>query len=354
MKLTFKNFDWGLFLATILLLSFGLLVIYSTSPEAAKEQLIFAVLGLSAYLFVLSFDYNILKAFAGVLYLFSLLLLLFTYFWGAVFHGAARWFALGGVTFQPSEISKFIIILALGAFFSSRFWDKFSLRSFGLSLFAVLLPVAFVYLQPDLGTALILLAIWLGIAVIAGVRPLFLLLLLGIFSLSSIPLFFSLKDYQQQRILTFFNPSRDPLGSGYHVGQSLIAVGSGQLFGRGFGRGTQSHLKFLPAYHTDFIFAALAEEWGFIGSFALLVLISFFLWRLLKVSISATDDFGLLVAVGVFSMIFFQTAVSIGMNLGLMPVTGIPLPLISSGGSSLITTLVALGLAQSVAMRRKI
>jgi len=231
--------------------------------------------------------------------------------------------------------------------------SRLPFRAFLISLVLTAVPVVLVYFQPDLGTAIILLVIWLGIIVAAGIKPLYLFLMafLGLGTL--VPLWSVLKDYQQKRIISFLNPALDPLGSGYNVLQAQIAVGSGQFWGRGFGRGTQSHLQFLPEHYTDFIFAALSEEWGLIGSVALLLFFAVLLCRVLVVARAARDDFGTLIAVGVFSFLLPQIFINIGMNLGVMPITGIPLPLVSYGGSSLWVTMMALGLVQSVAIRRK-
>jgi len=271
---------------------------------------------------------------------------------GVVTRGAVRWLEIGAQQFQPSEFSKVALILFLASLLRKR-CGSVSRKIFLLSLASTMLPVVLVYFQPDLGTAIILLTIWLGLIIAAGLKPvnLFLMLAGGLGFL--VPLWSLLKDYQRQRILNFLNPALDPLGGGYNVLQSTIAVGSGQIWGRGFGRGTQSHLQFLPEYHTDFIFASLSEEWGFVGSTLLLLFFAVLLLRILVIAREARDDFGSLLVVGVFSFLLPQVFINTGMNLGLMPITGIPLPLVSYGGSSLWVTMMALGLVQSVAMRRK-
>ena len=211
-----------------------------------------------------------------------------------------------------------------------------------------------VFIQPDLGTSIVIISIVLAILWFGGLKKIYFvvsLLLVGVFST---PLWSLLKDYQRERILVFLNPSLDILGSGYNVIQSSIAIGSGGLFGRGFGRGTQSHLQFLPVFWTDFVFAAFAEEWGFVGVMLLLSLFTILFFIILTISVKTKDSFGSLISIGVFTVFFLQFIVNVGMNLGIMPVTGIPLPLVSYGGSSLLTSAFLLGLVQSVWIHEKV
>lgn len=346
-----KKFDPFLFLAMILLLTFGLTVILSTNQAAFNRQLLFALMGLVIYTGVSFLDYRLLKFVSFGLYFGILGLLALVFVSGAVTRGTVRWLEFGAVQLQPSEFSKIALILVLASLFKRNIGSRLSFRVFLISLALTALPAILVYFQPDLGTAIVLLAIWLGIVVAAGLKPLYLFLMtfLGLGAL--VPLWSALKDYQRKRIISFLNPALDPLGSGYNVLQAQIAVGSGQFWGRGFGRGPQSHLQFLPEHHTDFIFAALSEEWGLIGSVLLLLFFVVLLCRILAAARSARDDFGTLAAVGVFSFLLPQIFINVGMNLGIMPITGIPLPLVSYGGSSLWVTMAALGLVQSVAIR---
>ncbi len=348
-----KKADPFLFLAMLLLLTFGLTVILSTNPEAFGRQILFALTGLSIYIGISLLDYRLLKHASIGFYLGLLGLLGLVFVSGVVTRGTVRWLEFGVGQFQPSEFSKIAVILVLAFLLKQNVGSRLPFRAFLISLVLTAVPVVLVYFQPDLGTAIILLVIWLGIIVAAGIKPLYLFLMafLGLGTL--VPLWSVLKDYQQKRIISFLNPALDPLGSGYNVLQAQIAVGSGQFWGRGFGRGTQSHLQFLPEHYTDFIFAALSEEWGLIGSVALLLFFAVLLCRVLVVARAARDDFGTLIAVGVFSFLLPQIFINIGMNLGVMPITGIPLPLVSYGGSSLWVTMMALGLVQSVAIRRK-
>ncbi len=347
-----KQVDPFLFLAMILALIFGLVAILSTNPEAFGRQIIFALTGLVIYSGVSLFDYRLLKNVSIGLYAAITGLLGLVLVSGAVTRGTVRWLEVGTQQFQPSEFSKIALILILASLLRKHA-GFLSLKIFATSLALTTLPVILVYFQPDLGTSIILLAIWLGVIVAAGLKPAYLFLMLtgGLGLL--LPLWSLLKDYQRQRLISFLNPTLDPLGGGYNVLQSTIAVGSGQIWGRGFGRGTQSHLQFLPEHHTDFIFASLSEEWGFVGAMLLLLFFAVLLVRILLVAREADDDFGTLTAVGVFSFLLPQVFINVGMNLGIMPITGIPLPLVSYGGSSLWVTMMALGLVQSVAVRRR-
>jgi rod shape determining protein RodA len=269
---------------------------------------------------------------------------------GQVAGGAQRW--LGAGTVQPSELAKILIIVALAKFLADR---EERLEQFGTvlaSLGVVAVPMALIYLQPDLGTALTLIAIWAAMVWMAGIR-LRHLLLLGGGGLAALPLtWFSLEAYMQQRLMLFVNPASDP-DSYFNVYHALVSIGSGGWTGKGLTHGTQSQLHFLRVRHTDFIFAVTAEELGFLGSVAMMALLAYILWRTLRVAERSRDTFGRLIAAGVAALILFQSVVNIGMNLGLMPVTGIPLPFVSYGGSSYVTLMLSMGLVESVAMRHK-
>lgn len=345
-----RKVDYFLFFSMFLLLSLGLMGILSTNRQAFDRQLIFALSGLALYAASSIIDYRLLRRMSWGLFGGVLILLMLVFLAGVVSRGAVRWLEVSTAQFQPSEFAKVALVLVLAVLFEKNIGPRFSLKIFLLSLVLTGIPAVLVFLQPDLGTSLILLAIWLGILVSAGVNRLYLVTMILGGLLILVPLYGLLADYQKQRIVNFINPGGDPLGGGYHVLQSQIAIGSGQLWGRGFGRGTQSHLKFLPEYHTDFIFASLAEEWGFVGSAILLILVFILLWRILQSARYSSDDFGSLLAAGVFTFLTAQFFTNVGMNLGLLPVTGIPLPLISYGGSSLWVTMISLGLVQSVAI----
>lgn len=293
---------------------------------------------------------RIMDVLRNLLYVLILALLGITFLIGQVAGGSQRW--LGAGTIQPSEISKILTILVLAKFFADREERLERSSTVVVSLAIVVAPMFLIYLQPDLGTALALAAIWAAMVWMARIRlrHLFVLVVGG---LSLLPLaWFGLEDYMQQRLLLFVNPASDP-DSYFNVHQSLVSIGSGGWWGKGLTHGTQSQLHFLRVRHTDFIFAVTAEELGFLGAVAMLGLIFFILWRVLRIAHQSRDSFGRLIATGVAALIFFQSLVNVGMNLGLMPVTGIPLPFVSYGGSSLITTMVAMGLVESVALRQK-
>ncbi len=343
--------DWISFGCLLFLVPFGLLTLFSASPELARQQGLFALLGLVLYVILSAVNYRFWKKAAPHLYIAICLLLAITLLLGQVSRGTLRWLSWGPFNIQPAELAKFGLIVTLAAFLSSKYAFFSSLRTLFLSLLLVILPFILVILEPAVGSSFLLLIIWLGMILLSGVKIKHLgLLILPAFI--GIPfVWLLLKDYQKERILSFLNPQGDPLGSGYNVIQSLIAVGSGRLFGRGFGRGTQSQLRFLPERHTDFIFASLAEEWGFIGASILLILFFILLWRIIAVAKNSPDDFGMLVCIGTFFLMLAQITVNVGMNLGILPVTGLPLPFISYGGSSLIVSFSLLGLVQSVALR---
>jgi rod shape determining protein RodA len=269
---------------------------------------------------------------------------------GEVSGGSQRWLAAGAV--QPSELSKILVIVILAKFLADREEGMEHLGTVLVSMGIVGVPVVLIYLQPDLGTALSLLAVWVAMMWMARMRIRHLLMLLAV-GLAALPLlWFHLEDYMRDRLLLFINPSSDP-DSYFNVHQALVSIGSGGWLGKGLTQGTQSQLHFLRVRHTDFIFAVTAEELGFLGAVAMIGLIFFLLWRTLRVAELARDPFGRLIAAGVAGLILFQSVVNIGMNLGLMPVTGVPLPFVSYGGSSFLTLMVGMGLVESVAMRHK-
>ncbi len=330
----------------LLLLTLSIAVIFTSNPALALQQLIFSVVGLGFFYFLRSYDYRLLKSFIKFSYLGVLVLLIITFIIGIETRGSVRWIALGPFNLQPSELAKPILILSL-----ANFWSKNlpTWRNILISL-GILAPIwILVFRQPDLGTSLTIAFIW-GAILVASNISIFKMLLMGLAGAIIIPLgWFTLAEYQKQRIISFISPYQDPQGIGFHVIQSMIAVGSGGPIGRGLGRGTQSRLQFLPEFRTDFIFAFIAEELGFIGSFIVLLLYATLFYMGYKVLSKASDKFGQLIVVGVLGMMFFQIVINIGMNSGMLPITGITLPLLSYGGSSVVTTLISLGLIASVA-----
>ena len=347
----------------ILLVAIGLLVIYSTSFKATRlmgvsdvwRQLVFAVVGLGAFAFMARTDYrtwyNLTPWLYGLMLVFLVLVLMVSH---AVL-GAQRWIDLGIFQFQPSEFAKLVLIVVLAKFFSEHYDQMHRVRYLAMSLVIVAVPMALVMRQPDLGTALVLAAVWLAMAFASRVRKFYLVVLSGM-GLALMPFMLAhLKAYQRDRLTIFLNPQVDPLGAGHNVIQSTITIGSGQIFGRGLAAGSQSQLNFLPslAQHTDFIFAVLNEKMGFIGGSLLLALFGVLMYRTLRIGYTARDRFGLFLAIGVVAMLLFHVFINAGMNMGIAPVTGIPLPLVSYGGTALIVAMAALGLLESVAARRK-
>jgi rod shape determining protein RodA len=355
----FKKFDWWLAVAVCVLVCLGLTAIYSValSQESAdflfvKKQGIALFLGVILFSAMTWSNYRQLRSFSLVLYIFGLLLLVGVLIFGNTIRGTTGWYSLFGFSFQPVELMKIIMVVVLGKYFADRARRQIGIKEILVSAILIALPVGLVLLQPDLGSALVLLSIWVVLLIFAGAkkRHLFTLLIGGavVFVLAWS---FMFADYQKARISTFLNPTADPLGQGYNVSQAVIAVGSGEWFGRGLGFGSQSQLKFLPESQTDFIFAVIAEELGFFGVLVVLGAFSILFIRIFRLIKYSGDDFTDALLVGIGTVIFFQFIVNIGMNLGLMPVTGIALPFLSYGGSSLLITMLMLGVVESVALR---
>lgn len=342
--------NWPIALSSISLISFGILVIYSSSKELALQQSVFTLVGIAFLLFISRFDLQSIKNLINPLYFLIILLLLAVFILGVETRGSVRWIPLGIFNIQPSEFAKPVLILVLAKFWSDKQPGWLNI----LKSILWTIPLFFlIFKQPDLGSAMTIGAIWSGMLFASGVSfkktIIIILVVLCIIPISWI----FLHDYQKQRIFGFLDPGGDPLGRGYNVIQSTIAVGSGELFGRGLGRGTQSRLQFLPEFRTDFIFASIAEEMGFMGSMIILSIYLYMLIYCLGVAKRGVSPFNFLVVTGVFSMILFQIFVNIGMNVGILPITGITLPLISYGGSSLIATLVSLGMVSAIARLKK-
>src|SRR3990167_1239295 len=325
----------------ILILSLGITVIFSSSQPLAFQQIFFALIGLAGFFAVRWFDYRVLSNYVKIFYGLALILLIVTWFIGFETRGSVRWISLGLINFQTSEFAKPVIILTL-----AWFWTKNPASWPAIFKSALLaLPVFFlIFIQPDLGTSLTILAIWAGMLIASNIsiKKILVLFLAGLLVLPVS--WFFMHDYQRERLVSFVSPEHDPQGIGFHAIQSTIAVGSGGIFGRGLGRGTQSRLQFLHEFRTDFIFAFIAEELGFFGSMLILSLYLFLLFCCLKLAFMADSSFSFLIILGVVSMFLFQTVVNIGMNIGVLPITGITLPLISYGGSSLVATFICLGL----------
>jgi rod shape determining protein RodA len=351
-----RRFDWLLMGAIFILMMMGLVTLFSLENASQfpffVRQLIWVGVGFAA-LFSISFlDFRFFRAQSGVvlgLYLFTTLLLLFLIISNITFRGVAAWIQIGQVFVQPVEVAKLSLIILLAKFFSNRHIEIYRIRHLIVSGVYFLIPTVLVLLQPDLGSALVLIVIWLSVIVFSGMKFRH-IVILGIASIlvAGIAWMFVLAPYQKARITSFLNPYNDPKGAGYQMIQSMIAVGSGGLWGKGLGYGSQSHLNFLPEAETDFIFAAFAEEWGFVGVAVMLLLFLVVLFRIIWIGMKSSDSFSRLYVIGFAAFIFSQTFVHVGMNMGVMPITGITLPFVSYGGSSLVSILIGVGILQNI------
>ena len=355
--ISWKDSDWLLLGAALLIAVMGIVQIYSATAGtrfagAHVRQIYWVLIGVGLLLFVCFYDYHNLLNYAPWFYLAVLVLLVTTLFLGSQISGARRWIQLGGFTFQISEIAKLSVILLLARFLGEFQAGEVSLLDVGKVALAVGVPTVLIAVQPDLGTALTMVPIAVISLFLAGLRLRYFgaMLLVGVLALPVAVHF--LKPYQKERIATFLNPEADPKDSGYQVLQSKIAVGSGQLWGKGTAQGTQTQLRFLPVPHTDFIFAAYAEEHGFVGVLLGLMLYGIAMLRLVSSAQTAPDAAGMFLVAGFLGVFAFQILVNVGMVVGYLPVTGIPLPLMSYGGSSVVFTCLAIGLANGVRIRR--
>ncbi len=351
-----RSFDWILLGTVIVLIVYGIAMISSATrgtqdlADYWRRQALFAGSGLIILLLVAAFDYRFYENLDRPLYIITIALLVIVFIVGEITQGVQRW--IGAQAIQPSEVAKIVVIIGLARLLADRDGEMGQLRHLLVSLGYILVPMILIYLQPDLSTSLMLGLIWLAMVLIAGVQVVHLgaLVLAGV--LATPVIWLTLQDYMRQRILLFIDPQASP-DDYYNIQQALISIGSGGWLGKGFGNGTQSQLHFLRVRHTDFIFSVIGEELGLLGAIVLFVLFTILLWRILRVAAIAQDPFGRLICVGVAIIIFVQTTVNIGVNLGVLPVTGLPLPFVSYGGSSLWTFLISLGLVESVAMRHK-
>jgi len=356
-----QNFDWGLLGVTLLLALFGFLTLYSATATVFDgshkliyiKQIIWFCGGFVVMVMAFMINYKLLDRWADIVYIFCVILLLSVLIFGKFVGGSRRWLVLGPFSIQPSEMAKITIIIVLAKYYSNVASPKgLEFRELIKPLLYTCIPFILIVKQPDLGTALLLAFIAVAMTVFIKIERRTFCCLLGS-GIVCVPLvWFILKDYQKKRILTFLNPDRDPLGAGYHIIQSKIAIGSGMTTGKGYLEGTQNVLSFLPEQHTDFIFSVLAEEWGFVGTTFLLFLFFMLIFWGLKIAHRSKDPFGTMLAFGITSMIFFQVFINIGMVMGLMPVVGVPLPLISYGGSSMITIMLSIGLLINISIRR--
>ena len=354
------NFDWPLLFLTLLTAGLGILNLYSATASwnllgqpIYMKQIYWLALGLVLALGLTLFNYRHLEHMSIAAYCCSLGALFIVLMSGKTSMGATRWINVGFFNLQPSEIMKVVIIIALAAYLSRHESPQgYTLTELIAPGLLLALPVALIIKQPDLGTAMVLLFIGTSMALFAGIKRSALIILSIMATGTLAGGWFLLHGYQKDRIRTFLNPERDPLGSGYHIIQSKIAVGSGEFTGKGFMHGTQSQLSFLPERHTDFAFSVFAEEWGFCGSMVLLALYLFIVLWGIHIARKADSSFGMYLAIGITAMIFWHIIVNLGMVIGLLPVVGVPLPLFSYGGTSMITTMIGIGLLLNISMRR--
>ena len=357
-----KNFDWVLFTAVILLVSFGLLEIYSValgqddlSLLNFKKQILFIAIGI-LMLFLFSFiDYHNLKSHSNYIYIIGLVLLVGVLIFGSVIRGTKGWFQIAGFSLQPVELVKIIMLIFLAKYFSGITIKINPLKHLVYSGIGVIIFIILVLRQPDLGSALLLFFVWVSMILLAGFKKKYIAVIGLIFIIATASGWvFFFKDYQKERILTFLNPSTNSLEEGYNIKQAIIAVGSGRFMGRGLGFGSQTQLKFLPEAQNDFIFAVISEELGFLGASIVIILFAVVFFRLLSSLKKINNDFGVFFILGTVALIFIEMFINIAMNIGLLPVIGISLPFLSYGGSAIISTLIIMGIAQSIIIRSKL
>jgi len=356
----FRHFDKTLFSTVLVVLAIGLAAVYSaTHPRSGSplenlsaKQMAWMAAGLGLVLVTITVSYQKFIDASYILYGLIIVALLLVLVLGRARLGAQRWFSIGPFAFQPSEFIKIALILVLANFAGSRRGFMKNPQSFLAALAILAVPFVLVLVQPDLGTALTMVPVFLSILYVGGADPRYLAGLVAA-GIAAMPVFWHfLREYQKQRLLVFINPNCDPLGAGYTIIQSKIAVGSGGLFGKGWLGGSQGQLNFLPEHHTDFIFSVIGEEFGFLGGLALILLYFFIVHRAFRIAGLTSDMYGKAIATGIAVLIGVQAVINICMTIGLMPVVGIPLPLVSYGGSSMIATLLAIGLLLNVGMRR--
>lgn len=365
-----RNVNLAILIIAIIIVVIGVLSIYSSTYQKEgefwqliyKRQILWFVLGLVFFIFMSNLNYRRLWDIAYLLYVLALFLLFLVFVLGIVRLGAQRWLKFAWFNIQPSEIAKLVIVIFLAKYFSMKSVDDVSLqvnkmgilRGLILPLLFVVIPMGLVVEQPDLGSGAMLLFIFAIMLFLAGVRLKYIVVFLLMILVCVPVLWHYLRDYQKDRLMVFLNPNIDPLGAGYTVIQSKIAIGSGGFLGKGWLKGSQSQLRFLPESHTDFIFATFAEEWGFLGSSLLLLLYYLLIRQGIIIAQRSSDNFGRLLALGISLMLALQVIINIAMNLGLAPVVGLPLPLMSYGGSSMFLTFISLGILANINKTRSV
>ncbi|MDE2030827.1 MAG: rod shape-determining protein RodA [Patescibacteria group bacterium] len=359
MKLKFLQIDWLLFLFVLPVLGASLLTMKSFTEKTPyfSHQLVWIIVSFIIFFLLSMVDFRFLKRTDVLVILFSVFsaLLLSLFIVGHVAKGAKSWFSFGSFSFQPSDMMNLVVILMLAKYFSRRHVEIDNFKHIFISGIYALIPFLLVFFQPDFGVAIIIFFIWLGMILISGISKKHLLIVLSGGLIAFLLLWgFVLKPYQKSRVVNFVQPLSNIHGSGYNVYQSIIAVGSGQIYGKGVGFGTQSRLKFLPEYQTDFIFAAFSEEWGFVGAIILFLLFGLIIWRILHIALLGATNFEMLYGVGLAIYFMSHFIINIGMNIGIMPVTGITLPFMSYGGSHLLTEFIGLGILMGMNRYRRV
>ncbi|MFW6282478.1 MAG: FtsW/RodA/SpoVE family cell cycle protein [Minisyncoccales bacterium] len=355
-----KKLDWGLNGIVMLLVGIGFLAIYSISLSKGnffdlKKQIIFAIISFILMIVVSFFDWKALKdsSFILVLYFTGILLLIGLLFFAPTIRGTKGWYKIGGISINPVDFVNLILIILLSKYFSKRHIEIYHIKHIFISAVYIAIPAALIFLQPDMGPVLIILSLWVGVLIISGIkiRHFLFLILVGIL-IASLGWMFLLKPYQKERIVNFVIPESDPLEGSWNQSQAKIAIGSGGFLGKGIGKGSQVQHGFLPEVKTDFIFSALAEETGFVGIFFIFLLFSGLLWKIISIALRAESNFPRLFAVGFGILIFSQIFIHICVNIGILPVIGLPLPFISYGGSNLVSFFLGLGNLQSIKVRQ--
>jgi len=349
-----KGFDWILILSTLPIILGGLATMtsFGETVHFFSKQLLWVSIGFLLAFIIARSDVRFFRdsRYVLILYGISIVLLICVLIFGKTVKGAQSWFNLGGFSFQPTDIVKLAVIAVLAKYFSRRHVEIKRIQHLFISVLYALLPIGLIMLQPDFGSAMVVGVLWLGMALISGISKKHILIVAGVLVVSFIIAWIGLfKPYQKARIMTFINPTSDIRGSGYNAYQSVIAVGSGGVLGKGYGHGTQSRLNYLPEYETDFIFAAFAEEWGLLGALVILASFGVLLWRVMLHATFGASNFETLFCVGYAILLCTHVIINVGMNIGIMPVTGIPLPFMSYGGSHLLGECIGLGMVLSMA-----
>ncbi len=348
-RFSLKHIDWMMLAFIAPIIGAGLITMKSFVGDTSffSQQLIWVGVSFVVFLFLSALDFRFLKKTKVLMaiYLFFILLLCLLFVFGSTVKGATSWFNFGSFSFQPVDFVKLILILMLAKYFSRRHVEIENPKHIFISALYAALPFLLVVIQPDFGSAIIIFFIWFGVTLVSGISKKHLLIVFGLGIVAFFILWtFVFQSYQKARIMTFLNPLSDIQGVGYNAYQSTIAVGSGEFLGKGVGYGTQSRLKYLPEYETDFIFAAFSEEWGFAGSITVLILYSLIVWRILRMAMYSASNFEMLFSIGFTVLIISHVVINIGMNIGLMPVTGITLPFMSYGGSNMLMLFSGLGI----------